>query len=678
MANAIDRNSGIGDRFDKFVDAVQDKFEEIKDDVSSVFNQIFDSSDSQNSATSFAQSKVFDNTQVLQAGLQTATAPQDAKFDYNQIQGVKGNPNVTPEFIKGVEAMAGRLGAKPEHILAAMSFETGGTFSPAIQNGIKATGLIQFLPSTAEGLGTTVDKLKNMSSVEQLKYVEKYFEPFKGKLGSLEAVYTSILSGSPKSPDATLFKEGTKAYDQNPLDFNKDGKITAREATTIVGARMFGGVKAVQQKLVDLGFVPKDKQENFADSRWGTNTSNALGEFQKSRGLPQTGLMDEATGFAMFGGAPSVSTPTDTPKTDGSSQTGGATKGISDVGNLERGSRGDDVKVLQDALVKLGEMSKAEVDTGYGIFGPKTEQSVKDFQTKMNLPVTGKFDAATQDAMHDVFSGVSRTNQNTSITSAVQDALVAKGYMSKAEIGNARGTFGPKTEAALKRFQSDNKIQQTGKLGPMTYNSLFNSNTSSATPVNTNPNVGGNTSTDGKPTVSRSFSELKDPASNHYNMNVSNVGTIRMTEGFLVSGPHSAKSGVQAIMGDGTYRRVPDGSKVNLGIDYVVNDPKNRVRNWFGGEVADTINSNRGYGNRVIVKTDQTFKFNGKDYPVYTHYAHLDSIGVTKGQKINAGDFIGVMGNTGGSHGAHVDQRFWIDTPQGRIDLSPNLLVNRQ
>jgi peptidoglycan hydrolase-like protein with peptidoglycan-binding domain len=477
MANSIDRNSGILDTIDKYVDNFQHQFESIKENVSSAVEHIFDRPQNQDSATSFAQNRVFDNAKVLQAGLQTATAPQNTKFDYNQIQGVRNNPNVTPEFIRGVEDMASRLGAKTEHILSAMSFETGGTFSPSIQNGIKATGLIQFLPGTAEGLGTTVD---------QLQYVEKYFEPFKGKLGSLEAVYTSILSGSPKSPDATLFSQGTKAYDQNPLDFNKDGKITAREATTIVGARMFGGVRAVQQKLVDLGFVSQDKQAKFADGRWGTNTSNALGDFQKSRGLPQTGLMDEATGFALFGGAPSVSTPTDTPRTGGSGQTNKTDKGIGDIGSLQRGDRGESVKVLQDALVKLGEMSKSEVDTGYGIFGSKTEQSVKDFQRKMNLPVTGKFDSATQDSMHDIFNGVGRKNQNPSVTSAIQDALVSKGYMSRSEIGNARGTFGPKTESAIKQFQSDNNIQQTGKLGSMTYKALFNSNSTTTNPPTNN------------------------------------------------------------------------------------------------------------------------------------------------------------------------------------------------
>ena len=169
-------------------------------------------------------------------------APTGA-FDYNRIAGVANNPNVTPEFIKEVEAMAGRLGTRPEFIMATMSFETGGTFSPSVKNPTSsATGLIQFLDSTARGLGTSTGELSRMSSVEQLHYVEKYFQPFTGRLGTLEAVYTSVLSGSPKpDPNTTLFSAGSNAYSANRgLDLNGDGRITAGEATSKVRERISG------------------------------------------------------------------------------------------------------------------------------------------------------------------------------------------------------------------------------------------------------------------------------------------------------------------------------------------------------------------------------------------------------------------------------------------------------
>ncbi|MDO9455274.1 peptidoglycan-binding protein, partial [Nocardioides sp.] len=164
-------------------------------------------------------------------------------YDYNQITGVRGNPNVTPEFLRQVEGMSQRLGARPEHIMAAMSFETGGQFSSDVRNPrSSATGLIQFMDSTARGLGTTTGELAQMTPTEQLTYVERYFEPHRGRLNDLESVYTSILSGSPQSGDDALFTRGDRSYGPNrELDANGNGVITAAEATAHVRARMGAG-----------------------------------------------------------------------------------------------------------------------------------------------------------------------------------------------------------------------------------------------------------------------------------------------------------------------------------------------------------------------------------------------------------------------------------------------------
>ena len=167
-------------------------------------------------------------------------------FDYNRIQGVQGNAHVTPAFIREVEAMAQRLGTRPEYLMAVMSFETGGSFSPGVRNGAGsgATGLIQFMPGTASELGTSTDALARMSAMDQLQYVERYFnnrsDP--GDLNTLEGVYTTVLYGSPRpDPDSTLFSQGSAAYRMNaPLDVNRDGRITAGEATSFVRQRIDG------------------------------------------------------------------------------------------------------------------------------------------------------------------------------------------------------------------------------------------------------------------------------------------------------------------------------------------------------------------------------------------------------------------------------------------------------
>ncbi|MEO6589341.1 MAG: peptidoglycan-binding protein, partial [Pyrinomonadaceae bacterium] len=321
-----------------------------------------------------------------------------------------------------------------------------------IQNKIKATGLIQFLIPTAKGLGTTVDELKNMTSVKQLEFVEKYFKGFKGKVGTLEAVYTAILSGSPKKPDDVLFKIGTPAYKMNPLDWNQDGKITAAEATTIVGARLFGGVETVQNRLLELAVVPLNLQDGFADGRWGGNTSKVLGEFQKSKGLAQTGLMNEETGFALF------------PESKD--------KEKSVV--LKKDDKGDDVKKLQESLVKLGYLTMDKIGGGFGKFGPMTETAVKAFQTDLNLKDSGKVDEVEQTAISAIISGIAKGSSQTEIVKAIQDHLVILGFMTQLQVNTGHGTFGNQTETAVKNFQKANLLQESGIVEAVNFKVLFN------------------------------------------------------------------------------------------------------------------------------------------------------------------------------------------------------------
>ena len=100
---------------------------------------------------------------------------------------------VSAAFKDRVVGIASRLGCDPSHLMAAMAFESGETFSPSIRNPSGATGLIQFMPATATVLGTSTGALAGMTAEGQLTFVESYFKPWKGKLASLSDVYMAIL-----------------------------------------------------------------------------------------------------------------------------------------------------------------------------------------------------------------------------------------------------------------------------------------------------------------------------------------------------------------------------------------------------------------------------------------------------------------------------------------------------
>lgn len=153
---------------------------------------------------------------------------------------------VSSLFRDKVRNIAKDLGCDADFLMAAMAFETGETFGPSIRNaaGSGATGLIQFMPSTARGLGTTTDDLASMTAEDQLDFVAEYFANQKGRLHTLEDVYMAILlpSAVGKSNDHVLFSSPSRAYDQNKgLDLNGDGRITKAEAAAKVQAKLDKG-----------------------------------------------------------------------------------------------------------------------------------------------------------------------------------------------------------------------------------------------------------------------------------------------------------------------------------------------------------------------------------------------------------------------------------------------------
>lgn len=151
---------------------------------------------------------------------------------------------VSQAFRDRVRAIAADLGLPQDGaswLMACMAWESGRTFRSSVCNaaGSGAIGLIQFMPATAGSLGTSTEELKNMTPEQQLEYVAKYFEPYRGKLHLLSDVYMVILW--PKAvgqPDATVLWDKNSrptTFKQNAgLDGDHNGSITKAEAASRV------------------------------------------------------------------------------------------------------------------------------------------------------------------------------------------------------------------------------------------------------------------------------------------------------------------------------------------------------------------------------------------------------------------------------------------------------------
>jgi peptidoglycan hydrolase-like protein with peptidoglycan-binding domain len=160
---------------------------------------------------------------------------------------------VSDEFLRKTNKIAADL-ALPwdgtDTLMSSMAFETGGTFSPTIQNGAGAPfyGIIQFGADAAKDAKTSIPALLKMTAEQQLDYVYNFFKPYTGKLKTLSDIYMRILlpTAVGKPEDYVLFSEAntkSKAYLQNKgLDANKDGNITKAEAAAKVAQKYVEGL----------------------------------------------------------------------------------------------------------------------------------------------------------------------------------------------------------------------------------------------------------------------------------------------------------------------------------------------------------------------------------------------------------------------------------------------------
>lgn len=138
-------------------------------------------------------------------------------------------------------------------------------------------------------------------------------------------------------------------------------------------------VRQLQRNLTSLGYRLK------ADGIFGTQTDAAVRRFQRDKNLTVDGIVGARTRAAIRAAkqAASTSVPTAT---------------------LRQESRGAQVELLQTALKKLGFMTQTQIDTGFGIFGPRTDAALRAFQRSENLVADGIYGSKTRLALRNALN----------------------------------------------------------------------------------------------------------------------------------------------------------------------------------------------------------------------------------------------------------------------------------
>jgi peptidoglycan hydrolase-like protein with peptidoglycan-binding domain len=196
-------------------------------------------------------------------------------------------------------------------------------------------------------------------------------------------------------------------------------------------------VSELQGRLYELGYLDKDKTTGY----FGTDTEAAVMKFQKLNGLSEDGKVGKDTREMLYSedAKPNM---------------------------YSYGEQSPEILAYQERLRKLGYLT-TDPD---GTFGEDTKAAVKLFQESSGLIADGYIGPTTKAALmsDDAQGNALAIGAKGETVQRVQERLKALGYTRK-----VTGYFGSDTDAAVKNFQSTNKLKVDGKVGAQTMNTLM-------------------------------------------------------------------------------------------------------------------------------------------------------------------------------------------------------------
>ncbi len=301
----------------------------------------------------------------------------------------------------------------------------------------------------------------------RLTYYKYYTGPLDGSFGSV--MLTAVKQFQRRNELVVDGKIGPKTL----AVLNSDtalGKNDPDPNETLSIGKSGEAVKELQRQLRETYYYA-----GKIDGVFGSEVLRAVKAFQTSAGLNADGKAGPRTLDALYNRTAKIFT------------------GGIPVRDLAQGSRGWDVKVLQDKLAGLN-YSLTYYTTGY--FDAYTAAAVKQFQKANGLKEDGKAGATLrrylwpttvndQEEQQHQYEGTpddpytERTlklgNSGTDVAN-MQMRLKAAGYY----FGAADGVFGKNTKEAVIKFQKAHNLKQDGIVGPQTWALIKNIDVSGA------------------------------------------------------------------------------------------------------------------------------------------------------------------------------------------------------
>jgi peptidoglycan hydrolase-like protein with peptidoglycan-binding domain len=480
---------------------------------------------------------------------------------------------------------------------------------------------------------------------------------------------------------------------------------TASPGALTLGAKGQAVVE-LQQALMAAGvFVP-----GGADGVYGQATKTAVSNYQRWNGLPVTGEVDATTSsrLKLGSGATPGSTPAVTPVPAASSN--------SSLSGMTIGARGENVKVLQRALIAAGITVRGGAD---GVFGAMTASALTSYQQAKGLAATGVLDEASiaslalapaatpapeptpaptpTPAASSAYVGL-KVGSTGDLVKGLQRALMNTGLVLR---GGADGVFGNATGGALIAFQKTNGLPQTGLVGEQEATLLgLGGSTPAATPQ-------GVTSPTGFPVYGERGARVTSLQNSLIAAGISFAGGADGVFGAATAGAimeFQRRSGITPTgkLDETTASRLGSApapapapqTPTNVTIDVFPVQGKC----WFGdtwqaprggGRLHEGVDIVAAKGNLLYAAVTGTISKMYYDYPgalagnglrvqadngTYFTYLHMDTFadGIDVGVAVTAGQVIGTVGNTGNSATAHL--HFEVH-PGGGAAVNPYPLV---